>query len=156
MRIIVMARLLCFVALAVALAAPAQAGPSTFGLGVIVGEPTGINAKLFLDSGNALDMAAAWSLSGDNDLHLQMDYLYHKYSLIEVDKGKLPFFFGLGGRVILRENRDDSVGLRIPVGLAYEFEGAPFDVFGEIVPVLELTPDTEFELEGAIGVRFWF
>jgi hypothetical protein len=143
-------------ALAAMVASPAAAYPGKFGLGIIVGEPTGIDGKLFLDRGNALDMAAAWSLSGDNDLHLQIDYLYHRYSLIKVDKGKLPLFFGLGGRVEFRENRDDKVGLRIPVGLAYEFADAPFDIFGEIVPVLELTPDTDFELEGALGVRFWF
>jgi hypothetical protein len=135
---------------------PATAGPGEFGLGIIVGEPTGVNAKLFLDRGNALDMAAAWSLSGDNDLHLQIDYLYHRYELIKVDKGKLPLFFGLGGRVVLRENRDDKVGLRIPVGLAYEFADAPFDVFAELVPILDLAPDTEFDFEGALGVRFWF
>ena len=147
---------LVLVAVVTVASSPATAGPGKFGLGIIVGEPTGLNAKLFLDSGNALDMGVAWSLSGDNDLHLQLDYLYHRYSLIKVDKGKLPLFFGLGGRVELRENRDDKVGLRIPVGLAYEFADAPFDVFVELVPVLELTPDTDFDFEGALGVRFWF
>jgi len=150
------AMVLILAAIAALVASPAAAGPSTFGLGIVIGEPTGINAKLFLDGNNALDMAAAWSLSGDNDLHLRVDYIFHRYQLIKVDKGKLPFFFGLGGRVEFRENRDDKVGVRVPVGLAYEFANAPFDVFGEIVPVLELTPDTDFEFEGAIGVRFWF
>lgn len=147
------------IALAAALAFAATAegarqGP--FGLGIIVGEPTGLNGKLFLDDNNAIEAAVAWSLRGDNDLHVQADYLYHRYRALRVETGRLPLFFGLGGRVALRENRDDLVGLRIPVGLAYEFEDAPFDAFFQIVPLLELLPDTEFELEGALGARFWF
>ena len=139
------------------LAVQAQATPrGNFGLGIIVGEPTGLNMKLFLNEENAIEGAIAWSLSSDNNVHLQAEYLYHNYSLIQVSKGQLPFFFGLGGRVVIRENADDLVGIRIPVGLSYEFDGGIFDVFGELVPILDLVPDTDFELEGAIGARFWF
>ena len=127
-----------------------------FGIGIIFGEPTGIDGKLFLTPSNAVEGAVAWSLSGNNNLHLQVEYLYHRYDLITVKKGQLPLFFGVGGRFIFREKAKDIIGVRIPVGLAYEFEGAPFDVFGEIVPILDITPDTDFDLEGAIGGRFWF
>jgi len=145
------------VTLALALTAQTSAAQtSKFGLGIIVGEPTGVDAKWFLSGGNAIEAAAGWSLSSDNELHIQVDYLYHRYDLIKVDKGKLPMFFGIGGRIQFRENQDDKVGIRIPIGLAYEFAGAPFDVFVEIVPILDLTPDTDFDLAGAIGGRFWF
>jgi hypothetical protein len=130
--------------------------PGGFGLGIIAREPTGVSGKLFLSGSNAIDAAAAWSLSGDNDFHIQADYLYHKYDLITVEKGQLPLFFGVGGRVIFREKQDDRIGFRIPVGLAYHFEGVPFDVFGEIVPILDLAPDTDLDLEGAVGGRFYF
>jgi hypothetical protein len=129
--------------------ARAEHSEGPFGIGIIVGEPTGIDAKFFLTGTNAIEAAVAWSLSGKNNLHLQAEYLYHRYDLIKVEKGQLPLFFGVGGRFIFRENAKNIVGVRIPVGLAYEFEGAPFDVFGEIVPIMDLTPDTEFDLEGA-------
>ncbi len=135
---------------------PADAQPGTVGLGIIVGEPTGFDAKFFLNSGNAIEAAVAWSLSGNNELHLQVDYLFHRRNLIKVEKGQLPLFFGVGGRVVSRDNKDNRWGIRIPVGLAYEFEGAPFDVFVEIVPTMDFAPDTELDLEGAIGGRFWF
>jgi hypothetical protein len=134
----------------------AHAAGGNFGLGVTVGEPTGISAKLFLSSSNALQFGAAWSFSGDTEFHLQGDYLMHFPNVITVEKGRLPLYAGLGGRVKFREDADNNVGLRIPVGLAYHFDGAPFDIFGEIVPILELSPDTDFELEGAIGGRFYF
>jgi hypothetical protein len=136
--------------------AQAEHAKGPFGLGIVFGEPTGINGKLFITSTNAIEGSVAWSLSGKNNLHIQAEYLYHRYDLITVSKGQLPLFFGVGGRFILRENSKDTIGVRVPVGLAYEFEGAPFDVFGEIVPILDLTPDTDFDLEGAIGARFWF
>lgn len=143
--------------LLVALVAVAEAKPrGNVGLGIIIGEPTGIDLKVFLGEVNAIEGAAAWSLSGNNEFHLQVDYLYHFYDWIKVEKGLLPVFFGVGGRLVLRENADDLLGIRFPVGLTYEFAGGVFDVFGEIVPVLNVTPDTDFDLEGAIGVRFWF
>jgi hypothetical protein len=127
-----------------------------FGLGIIVGEPTGLDLKYFLNDENAIEGAVAWSFSGDTDVHIQVDYLYHFYDWIKVEKGLLPVFIGVGGRVAFVENADDKLGLRIPVGLSYEFEGGVVDVFGELVPVLELAPDTDFDFEGAIGARFWF
>lgn len=134
----------------------AHAQVSQFGLGVIIGEPTGIDGKFFLSGRNAIEGALAWSLSGNNNLHIQGDYLYHFYDWIEAKKGRLPVFFGVGGRIEFRENADDLFGIRFPIGLAYEFADAPFDIFGEIVPILELAPDTDFDLEGAFGARFWF
>jgi len=56
----------------------------------------------------------------------------------------------------LKDNADDVLGVRIPVGLAYEFANHPFDIFVEIVPILDITPDTDFDFEGAIGARYYF
>jgi len=60
-----------------------------------------------------------------------------------------------GGRIKFGED-DDFIGIRIPVGLAYLFEGAPVDVFLEVVPLLDVAPETEFTLNAAIGVRYFF
>ena len=73
-----------------------------------------------------------------------------------VEKGELPVYFGLGGRVVFREKHDDKVGIRFPLGINYIFDNAPFDAFLEIVPILDLTPDTDFDLEAAIGIRYFF
>ena len=150
-KMIITAALLCTV-----LSGNALAEGGSFGLGVIVGEPTGIDGKWFMSKTTALEGAAAWSMSGDNEFQLQLDYKFHNYSLITVKEGELPVYFGIGGRIAFRDNADDNLGIRIPVGLSYLFANAPLDVFGEIVPVMELTPDTDFDLEGAIGIRYFF
>lgn len=156
-RKIVLSILTPFLLLTAAEVATAQSNGGNFGLGIIIGEPTGIDAKIFLSKKNALEFALAWSLNDDNDLHIQGDYLWHNYTLIDLDSSdEMPLFFGIGGRVILRDHPDDVVGIRFPVGLAYMFANYPFDIFAEIVPILDVAPDSDFDLEGAIGARFWF
>jgi hypothetical protein len=148
---------ICYAILAIIMfsgTAMAEMGP--FGLGIIIGEPTGISGKYLLDKTNAIDGAVAWSSSGNNEFYLHADYLYHNYSLTTVEKGELPVYFGLGGRVVFREKHDDKVGIRFPLGINYIFDNAPFDAFLEIVPILDLTPDTDFDLEAAIGIRYFF
>jgi hypothetical protein len=127
-----------------------------FGFGVIAGEPTGITGKYIIDDKSALDVGVGWETSGDDEFHIYGDYLYHLYDLFKVKKGKLPFYFGGGVRFVDREKKDDKFGIRVPVGIEYFFEKVPLRAFLELVPVLNLTPDTDFDLEGGIGIRFFF
>jgi hypothetical protein len=125
------------------------------GLGIIIGEPTGICLKYFTSAEGAVNAAAAWSLSGDEKAaHIYGDYLWHMSELASWDGGRSPLYLGVGGRVLFRD--DARVGVRIPVGMAWVFDEAPFDAFLEIVPVMDLAPDTEFDLAGGAGARFWF
>jgi len=138
-------------------AGPSLAKDKNVGLGFILGEPTGVDMKFWLAQDHALEFGAAWSLSGNNEFHFQGDYLFHRFGLIDVDTGDdFPLYFGVGGRVVLIDHADDVVGIRFPVGLSYIFKDYPFDIFGELVPILDVAPDSDFDLEGAIGARFWF
>ncbi len=113
-----------------------------------------MSGKLWLTDRSAVDMAAAWSFSDEEAFHLHADYLLHNFDLISVSQGRLPIYFGVGGRVKFED--ESKLGVRVPVGLAYIFDGAPLDIFFEIVPILDLIPDTEFEANAAIGIRFFF
>jgi len=135
-----------------------------FGLGIVAGEPTGISLKNWQGRTVALDAAVAWSFAGDGFIQLHGDYLSHNFSLLKVEKGQLPFYYGIGGRLKLiniddkRDERDDKtrLGVRIPLGFAYLFEKVTLDLFVEVVPVLDLVPETEFDLNAAIGLRYFF
>jgi hypothetical protein len=156
-----MRRSISILALAACLVAgTAEAQSRGFGLGVIIGEPTGLSAKLWQSRTTALDFAAAWSFTDEAAFHLHGDFLVHNFNLIHVDRGQLPFYYGIGLRVKLsdEEKKDDtSVGLRIPVGLDYLPGGnTPLDVFLEIVPILDLVPNTDVTLNASFGVRYWF
>lgn len=65
-----------------------------FGLAMILGEPTGISAKLWTSSTNALDFDLGWSVGGDrigqhnsnydggSPIHFYRDYLWHSFDAI--------------------------------------------------------------------------
>jgi len=126
-----------------------------FGLGIILGEPTGLSCKLWNSRTTALDGAIAWSFGNKNAMHIHIDHLFHNFNLINVSNGSLPVYYGIGGRMRLDED-DNKIGVRIPIGLAYQFADAPLDIFFEIVPLLDLVPSTDFCLNGAIGIRYFF
>lgn len=125
-----------------------------FGVGFMVGEPTGVSVKAWNNARSAFGIGAAWSLSGRHEaLHMHLDYLQHTW-FEDVDEGSLGFYYGIGGRVIFTD--DALIGLRIPIGLNYVFGSIPFDIFVEAVPILDLTPDTELAGNGAFGIRYYF
>ena len=130
----------------------ADRGP--FGLGIILGEPTGISAKLWLGDSHAVDGAVAWSFQDDGAFYVHGSYLYHMHDLIPVEKGSLPVYVGIGGKFSLRD--DPYVGVRIPVGLVYHFPTAPLDVFLEVAPGLGLVPSTKADWGAGLGLRYYF
>lgn len=132
----------------------AQAQDEGFGLGIIVGEPTGISWKMWTGSRSAFDGAIAWSFEKKAAVHLHGDLLWHNFGPVEADKGEFNFYYGLGGRIKFEEK--SKVGMRVPLGLGYLFGSAPMDFFMEIVPILDLAPETDFGMNAAIGVRYFF
>jgi len=128
----------------------------TFGIGVILGKPTGITAKYKIDHRLAVDAGVGWKTSGDDEFYTYADVLYHLHDVIVVKKGKLPLYLGAGLRYVNRDKDDDKFGIRIPIGAEYLFDGLPLGAFAEIAPVLNLSPDTDVDLEGGIGIRFYF
>jgi hypothetical protein len=132
----------------------AEAQNNSFGLGVIIGEPTGISGKLWTGYNTAIDGAVAWSFEKESSMHLHGDLLFHSFNRARVDKGKLLLYYGIGGRIKFED--DSKVGVRVPLGINYLFADSPLDFFLEIVPILDLAPKTDFSLNGAIGIRYFF
>lgn len=124
------------------------------GLGIAVGDPTGVTAKYWTGRNTALCGALGWSFRGEGYFHLNGDFIYHQFNLIDVEKGELPLYFGMGGRLALKDSAE--IGIRFPVGLVYLFPDAPFDAFFELSPYLNLYPETDFFLTASLGARFFF
>ena len=140
---------LALAALAVPTPGSAQSSGGT-GIGVVLGEPTGVTAR-FMSGGNNFQVHAAWSFSGDAAVQLNGDYL--RSGRIDTDP-MMPFYFGLGLRV---KFADDAVmGIRIPLGINHFFDSEPFEIFAELVPILDIVPDTKFDFNGAVGIRYYF
>lgn len=133
-----------------------RGGP--FGLGIIIGEPTGISGKLWLTRTTALDGAIGWSWG--HRLHMHFDYLWHNFHLIRVERGQLPLYLGIGGRLSIHEKPKGEgevyLGIRGAVGLEYLFATVPIDIFAEIALVMDIVPATRPDVEGGLGARFFF
>ena len=148
--------------LAAAVSSNAQVNTEdSFGLGLIVGEPTGFSFKYWQNKEIAIDGALAWSFVGNDGFQIHTDYLIHDYKMNNSDQW--PFYYGLGA---LLEFEDDEgrkhdghtvFGFRVPIGMSYFFEDKePYEFFIELVPVLELAPDVDVSLNAAVGLRFYF
>jgi hypothetical protein len=150
----------------------------TFGLGLELGEPAGINGKYFLSSSHALDFGLGYIYNhyyaGDG-LHLYADYLWHPLVLTSADAFELPFYLGVGGRFWNFDYGCDrfgnncaydgsAIGVRVPLGLSFDFNNVPLDIFVQLVPTLDFfTGDYRSRyhsvylgIDGSIGIRFWF
>lgn len=131
----------------------------SFGIGITVGEPTGISWKVWAEKERAWNGAVAWSFV-DDYLRLHIDHLWHDYKLIEVEKGQLPVYFGVGATIWSgqREHYEKhfNLGARGVVGMEYIFPQAPVDLFLELAPTLNLLPETGFDLQGGLGARIFF
>ncbi|HCD51909.1 MAG TPA: hypothetical protein DEQ34_05650 [Balneolaceae bacterium] len=128
----------------------AQSKNDNFGLGLMIGEPTGVSIKKWLSERTAFDIGAAWSLNDFETLHLHSDFLIHTPF---DDNPGLTFYYGAGVRVLFA--KDPGVGIRAPLGLSYQFDSIPFDLFLEAVPILNLTPYISLAGNGAIGMRYY-
>ncbi|MDP2981718.1 MAG: hypothetical protein Q8O92_00120 [Candidatus Latescibacter sp.] len=151
-----------FVLFALAFGMSEARGENGLGVGVIVGEPTGVSIKKWIGGTRAVDAAAAWSFSENKSFQFHADYLYHNFSLLRSKdfNGRLPVYYGVGGRIKLKDTGQNDenalIGIRIPFGISYLFADAPVDLFAEVVPILDVTPDTDLDINAAIGVRFYF
>ncbi|MDO9575046.1 MAG: DUF3996 domain-containing protein [bacterium] len=141
----------CFIIIAVLLSGAVAAQSTGFGLGVIVGEPTGLSCKLWRGSNTAIDGVAAWSFGKGGALQLHSDYLFHNFNLI---KDNIPIYYGIGGKIKFAEKSE--AGIRIPLGIDFLLTEAPLDIFFELVPLIGLVPATDFEVNGGIGIRYFF
>ena len=139
----------------------------TFGLGIILGEPTGLSAKLWTSQTNAFDFGLGWSegsdrignyngyYDGGSRVHFHMDYLWHAFNAISSTE-RFPVYYGFGGRLNSGAGYNSSLAARGVIGIAWMPHKTPIDVFVELVPTLQLTNSTGFTIEGGLGARYYF
>ncbi len=142
-----------------AAAAPARAAGGPFGLGLILGSPTGVSGKVYFNRSNAIDFAVGEAFANARGLHFHVDYLWHPVMLTEGEAFFLPLYLGLGGRVLDRDVKDDvHVGVRAPLGILFDFRRVPLDVFLEIALVVDFirNDDDVVDVNAGVGIRYYF
>ncbi len=131
------------------------AQPAETGVGLMIGSPSGISVKHWLNKKNALGAGLGFSFINDSRLYLNIDYLYHLYDQFESEE-EIPFYYGFGIRLLTKEKKEGIFGIRGVAGLNWFPKNKPFDLFFEIAPVFELIPETAMNLDASIGFRYYF
>lgn len=163
-----------------AAARTAQAEPNhPFGLGLVLGEPTGLTAKLYLGRPAALQFGLGWidTFNDYSGLYVNMDVLWHPAILTRQPAFTLPFYLGVGGRILDHnwryyvnrtdyiDQHDTHLGVRVPFGILFDFNHVPLDLYFELAVVVDLIffdqndpydDHRRVDLNGGIGARYYF
>ena len=143
-------------ALAVVLwSAPARAESGDgFGLGLIIGQPTGLTAGFGLSDNTMIDAALGLDWLDERDFYVHVEFDYYLPTLIKGSSVELSAYLGIGGFIV--DHADIGLGARAPFGLSLDFANVPLQIFGEAALLVPLIPDVDFDVKGAIGFRYWF
>jgi hypothetical protein len=142
--------------------------PDGFGIGLVLGQPTGLAFALRNEEKSNIQAGMGWSFQ-HRRIHLTGDYTRNLFIFRPDDTPKVRYalYAGLGGRVIIgsasgdsNKNRGDldaaSLGVRVPVGFAMLPTDQRIDVFLEVAPVMLLIPSAKFGFDAALGSRIFF
>jgi hypothetical protein len=125
------------------------------GIGISLGNPTGLNGKYWLDGTHAVDGGLGMSLGEHTEVSIHSDYLFHNEGAFFFnDVHALDLYYGLGGRMEFSD--DIEIGVRVPVGLVHKIENGPADVFGEVAPIVDFVTRKGIELHLLFGSRYYF
>jgi len=134
----------------------AQAQDSGFGLGLILGDPNGIDFKGYVGPTASLEGAIGFGIIDDGHLHAHLDFLW-EFDLTSFDRADMLLHVGVGPKIGLFFDADEfRVGARGPVGLTFQFTNVPLDFFIEVAAGLWFIDDVDFDLDAAVGLRYWF
>lgn len=140
-----------------------KAAEGDFGLGIILGGPTGFSGEYRLGGSHSLDFAAAWTTISHTGTHLHSTYLFNQASYGHIEDVPVYWYFGLGGRAIFLNEREDKhkndrvyFGPRAPIGTYITSTDLKFKFFAEAAFTMNVVPSTGLDLDIAIGARYYF
>lgn len=145
-------------ALVVLLALSAPARAETVGIGLFLGEPSGLDLKIALGRRSAIDIVIGQTSFRDSRTdYFHMTYLFNLF----VARGRsvlVPFRIGIGGAAIGVVDDNAHAAVRVPLEIGFRFRRTPVELYGEIAikGVFYEDPFIDFDVDGGIGLRFYF
>jgi hypothetical protein len=154
MRKLLLTTVICGVVM-VARVTPARAD---FGLGLFLGEPTGLDLKFGLGNRSSLDLLLGYTTFRDG----RTGYGHLTYLVTPlVGQGEsvtVPLRLGIGA-AIYGPSGDIGLAIRAPLEIALRLRRTPLELYGEIALALQLIGPGEelnLDLQGGGGFRLFF
>jgi hypothetical protein len=135
----------------------AQRTSGSVGLGGQVGSPAGLTLKFYNAGGPSYDILAAWDL---DDFFFLNGHAQFNQTLNADNVNNLELFYGPGVFIGFQDtgvNNDDEAVLGISgrIGLQLVLDRR-FEIYGQLTPRFSLAPDTDGDLGGGLGFRYYF
>jgi hypothetical protein len=123
------------------------------GLGVILGEPSGLYFRYYSKKPQFLDASTAWSFI-NNSINFSADSDF----IFPIKNIPLNYHYGFGGFINIHfgEVSSLSFGGRIPLGIDYKIPNTPLDIFLELSPTLKFFPELYPSITGSLGFIYNF
>lgn len=133
-----------------------------FGVGIILGAPTGLSLGWRPGSALTYDAAVAWSFArGSLSTHFDVRTDIADAGNKDFPDTSFPIYVGVGPRLRLGDavadgqDADFDLGIRVPVGMGIIHDNVPIEGFIELVPGVGLYPETTFLFDAALGIRMY-
>lgn len=137
------------------LSAQAQRAPGAAGLGVQAGEPSGITLKLYNPNQPSYDFLAAWSF--DDFFFLNVHALFESRLSAENVEQPVQWYIGPGAYIGVSDDEGSEAGLGVSGTIGLDILLADhFELYLQATPRFELVRETEPNLGGGIGLRYYF
>lgn len=145
---------------AIALLLSAAPSRAEFGVGINLGEPTGLNLRVGKD--RTMEVTAGWSAKhAGTNIVLLGNVLYHGRSVLSNPPlmGLYPYAgAGLGFWMWDDKNNDDAdqagAWVQVPLGLDLRF-AIPLELTFHIDPGIDVVPQTSATIHWGVGIRYW-
>jgi hypothetical protein len=153
-----------------ALASAHEGAGGNLGIGLGVGAPTGLSLEVSTARTSALELAIGVDTFDESGGYA---HLVWKQNLARLTTGPtvvVPLYVGVGGFLFDQDRGfDDDVdlGVRLPIGVNFDFQRAPLQIFTELAlnfglldvgdeEPAEDDDDTWIGVGGYLGARVWF
>jgi hypothetical protein len=147
-------------------------GYGSFGLGAVLGEPTGFRGRYGFSPTQGVDVGLAFSLASFAIINGDYNYYFRNIAgtegemrtqfFLRAGVGAVIFFSNAGtvnnidSRYYFDTSHSFGLGIRIPLGAEWRFRHLPLGIFAEVAPGLGLVPGTFGFVQGGIGALYFF
>ena len=156
-----------FLFLVLALTISGLAFAKSWGLGAVLGDPTGLSANYFLSEQRTLHSVLAYDIDGDDDFYLATHYNWRRPNDITFPEFNLGWFYGAGAQLEYHDHdhhhgkhhdHDNrlNVGPSGTLGLFHEFKEVPLEVFLKSNATLYVLDSTDLDLDLMLGLHYNF